>query len=562
VEGLSYRFNGGVDFLAHDMGSYWGRDTEPGLSNQGRSVTEARRSFEWTIENIVRYHREIGRHSVDVTGLYGAQGYDRELNSLTASGFPNDVLTYHQSNVALALAPETNIQEWKLLSQMGRLNYGYDGRYLLTLTARRDGFSGFGENYKYGLFPSVAGAWNVSEESFWPAGDAFSSMKLRASYGQNGNHAIQPYQTLARLGELSYLSGGSTTWPGFIPASLANPNLRWETTTSLNLGMDFGFFAERLFGALDLYSSETDDLLLERLVSPVHGIPRMVENVGVVQNRGIELALSGIPLETADFSWKTDFNIAANRNRILDLYGDRTDDVGNQWFIGQPIRVHYGWVFDGVWQESDDIANSHQPTARPGEARVRDVNGDGRITADDRTFLGTEDPSYTAGLSNTLSYGNLSLSVFFHAVQGVMRYAFDLLGEPNGEQVRRNGLYMEFWSPENPVNTKWANRQDSNPYRVGLQDDASFIRLKDLTMSYDLPASIVGRVGAGSLRLYANARNLWTHTNWSLTDPEISPRPGSGPVTPTGTGSTLAAHPNDRVVPMERTFSIGISARF
>jgi TonB-linked SusC/RagA family outer membrane protein len=563
LEGLSFRVNGGVDFLTHDMGSYWGRNTRVGLSNQGRAITESRRAFDWTVENILRFNRQFGLHSVDLTGLYAAQGFDLEGNRLVAEGFPNDVLTYRQSNIARSLAPEHRVEESGILSQMGRLHYGYDTRYMLTLTARRDGYSGFGTNYKYGVFPSVALAWNVSNEPFWGF-DRFNELRLRFSYGQNGNHAIRPYQTLARLGERSYIAAGSDTWPGFVPASLANPDLRWEATTAMNGGVDFRLLANRLRGSVDVYSSLTTDLLLERLVSPVHGIERMVENVGSVRNRGLELSLGGVPLEMSRFSWSADFNVSANRNRIVNLYGDFTDDLVNEWFIGQPIRVHYGWVFDGVWQETDDIANSHQPNARSGDVRIRDLNGDGRIDADDRTFLGTPDPDYIIGLSNTLRYGSVSLNFFVHAVQGVTLYNNDFLADPQGERVRRNVLYFnDWWTPENQSQTRWANRQGANPLHAGLRQDASFIRLRDMTLSYDLPPALTGRVGASGLRIFANGRNLWTHTSWPLLDPEISPELDAGPPPRPGAGtSEQTGFANQRQIPMERIFSIGVNASF
>ena len=542
LEGLSFRVNGGIDFLSRDNGRYLGRNTRSGLNSQGQASTESERGFDWTIENILRFRRDFGAHTLDLTTLYGAQASEFETNTLASEGFPNDVLTYRQGHVARSVLPSYGFRESGLISQMGRLNYGYDGRYLVTLTARRDGFSGFGGNYKYGTFPSLALGWNVSSEPFWNLA-AVNELKLRASYGKNGNHAIQPYQTLARLAERSYLDG-SSTWPGFVPATLGNPNLRWEATTSLNGGVDFGLFESRLRGTVDVYSSDTHDLLLNRLISPVHGIPRMVENIGSLRNSGVELMLSGVPLENDRFSWTADFNLSSNRNEILDLYGDATDDLVNEWFIGQSIDTNFGFVFDGVWQQGDDIRNSAQPTARAGDPRVRDVNGDGKINVEDRAFIGHEDPSYTAGLSNTLRYGNLTLNVFVHTVQGSTRYNDLLLDTPRNlddTAARANSLLFEYWTPENPINTRWANRQGNNPFFVGLYEDAGFIRLKDLTLSYDVPSSLRDRLGAGNLRVYANGRNLWTHTEWTGLDPELS---------------------NQRATPLERVFSVGLNASF
>ena len=540
LSGLSYRLNGGVDFAAQDEGQYYGRNTSDGVEVNGRAIVRNSTFLDWTLENILRFSRDFGSHNLDVTGLYSVQASDQQRESLDARGFPNDVLTYYQPNVATLVQPSSTVTEWQLHSQMGRLNYGYDDRYLLTLTARRDGYSGFGQNHKYGVFPSVALAWNVSNEAFWPFGESVNSLKLRASYGQNGNQAITPYQTLARLREVSYLDGESTA-PGFIPSSLANPNLRWETTTSANFGVDFGLFGERLRGTLDAYSSRTHDLLLDRLVSPVHGITRITENIGQVRNRGVELALSTVNLETTNFTWSTDLNVSANRNEIAALYGDGRDDVANRWFIGQPIDVNFGYIIDGIWQLTDDIRGSAQPTARPGEVKIRDLDGDGKITPADRGFIGDRDPSYIGGLTNTLRYGAVSLDFFLQSVQGVTSVNGLLAQGRNLFEGRGNTLVLPYWTPENPTNSTPANRFDANPLAAEFYEDASFVRLKDLTLSLEVPGGLTGRVGAERLRLYVNGRNLWTSTEWRGLDPELG---------------------NQTAIPLQRVLTAGVNASF
>jgi TonB-linked SusC/RagA family outer membrane protein len=540
LEGLSYRLNGGIDFAASDLGRYYGRNTKTGLSANGLSVVDDSRLQDWTVENIVEFSREFGAHSIDLTGLYSTESSDFEGNRIQAQGFPNDVLSYYQANIGALVQPTSDVSDWRLNSSMGRLNYGYDNRYILTLTARRDGYSGFGRNHKYGVFPSVALAWNISDESFWPT-MAISSLKLRASYGENGNQAISPYQTLARLREFSYVSGASTA-PGFIPSTLANPDLKWETTTSKNFGADFGLFDERVRGSLDAYVSDTHDLLLDRLVSPVHGITQITENIGRVHNRGVELSLSGLVVDRNDFSWNADFNISANRNEITALYGTGEDDVANQWFIGKPIEVNYGYLMDGIWQLNDDIAGSAQPDARPGDVRIRDLDGDGTITAADRGFTGHPDPSYVAGLKNRFQYGGVSLDFLLYAVQGVT-HANSLLsaGGNTAYEGRGNTMVLDYWTPDNPTNTTPANRFDSNPFAAAFYQDASFIRLKSVTLAFDIPSALRNRLGAEDLSFYITGQNLWTGTRWTGLDPEL--------------GNQLA-------IPLQRTFSAGTRVRF
>lgn len=541
IEGLSYRLNGGVDFAAGDLGRYYGRDTQTGVGVRGVAVVENSTRREVTVENIVNYSRDFGVHDLGFTALYSTQSSVDERESLRAQGFPNDVLSYYQANVATLVEPTTSFSDWRLVSQMGRLNYGYDGRYLLTITARRDGYSGFGSNHKYGLFPSLAVAWNLSNESFWPADLVLSSLKLRGSYGKNGNQAISPYQTLARLSEYSYVDGGGTA-PGYIPATLANPNLRWETTTSANLGVDFGLLGDRVRGTLDAYVAETNDLLLDRLVSPVHGITEITENIGAVSNRGIELSLSSLNLERDDFTWSTDFNISANRNEIAALYGGDEDDVANNWFIGEPIGINYGYITDGIWQLNDDIAGSAQPEARPGDVRIRDRNGDGRISPEDRGFHGSRDPSYIAGLNNSVGYRALTLDVFFQIVQGVTQSNSLLAAGGNtAYEGRGNTLLLDYWTPDNPSNTTPANRFDSNPHAAAFYQDASFVRLKDLTLSLAVPSRLTSRMGAENVRVYVNGRNLWTATDWTGLGPDLS---------------------NQFAVPLERLLTAGASVSF
>jgi TonB-linked SusC/RagA family outer membrane protein len=442
--------------------------------------------------------------------------------------------------VPLQVTPLDTLRESDLVSQMGRLNYSYDERYVATATVRRDGYSGFGRNDKYGVFPSAALAWNASNERFFPWKNAVSELKLRLTYGQSGNQAIRPYQTLSQLDDRSYLAGDAAA-AGYIPVTLGNPNLRWETTAALNAGIDLGLWNNRVRVTADAYSARTRDLLLRRAISSVHGIGTITQNIGRTANRGAELRLETVNLDRGGFSWRTDFNVSANRNEIVDLYGSGVDDVASGWFIGQPIDVNYGYQFGGVWQATDDIANSAQPAAKPGDVRVRDVNGDGKIDPLDRTIIGSREPSYIAGLSNTLRYRRFTASAFLQTVQGVTRVNDLLNTDQTFTDVRRNMVERTWWTPENPINTYPANSNTSNLLLVQFYEDASFVRLRDVSLSYDLPAALTSRFGSESLRLYVNGRNLWTSTEWSGLDPELS---------------------GQRAVPLERTIIGGINVAF
>ncbi|HEY7236823.1 MAG TPA: TonB-dependent receptor [Gemmatimonadaceae bacterium] len=539
INGLTYRLNAGVDLASHNTGRYYGRNTQTGLTVGGTSHVYESQRTDWTLENLVRYNHIFGKSSIDLTGLLSEASSSLDEHSTDAQGFPNDVLAF-RSNLPLLEVPSYTVTDSKLFSQMGRINYSYDERYLTTFTARRDGYSGFGTNNKWGVFPSAAFAWNVSNESFFPWKERVDALKLRYSVGKNGNQAIRPYQTFGQLDDRSYVDG-TTSLPGYIPSTLGNPDLKWETTVSHNVGVDLSMYHDRFRVTLDAYSSRTSDLLLRRSISSVQGIGSVIQNIGKTANKGIELALGLTPVQKGDLTWRSDFNIAANRNRIVDLYGDQTDDLANGWFIGHPIDVNYGYVFDGVWQTADDIANSAQPTAKPGDVRVKDVNGDGKIDPLDRTIIGSLQPSYTAGWNNSLRFRGLTLSAFVNTVQGVTR-ANDLLSTNQVfTDVRRNMVYRTWWTPENPINTYPANSNTSNPFALPFYEDASFIRLKDLTLSYDVPTRLTSRLGGETVRVYVNGRNLWTHTKWTGLDPELN---------------------NQRAVPLQKVFTTGVTLGF
>ncbi|WP_158508926.1 SusC/RagA family TonB-linked outer membrane protein [Gemmatirosa kalamazoonensis] len=542
VKGLTFTMNGGLDVATREQATYWGLNTNTGRSVNGQSSVANTDRTDWTWENILRYQRGFGKHNLDFTGLLSRQGSDLEVNGVNGTGYPNDVLNF-RSTVPLLATPVASVTQYNLVSQMGRLNYGFDERYLATFTVRRDGYSGFGANNKYGVFPSAALAWNAANEKFFPWKHAVNTLKVRLTYGQNGNQAIRPYQTLAQLDDRSYLNG-DTPAAGYIPVSLGNPNLKWETTTSGNLGVDLGLWNDRVHATLDAYRANTRDLLLRRTISSVHGITSITQNIGKTANKGIELQLSTINVDRngtrGGFRWQSDFNISANRNRIVDLYGDATDDLANGWFIGQPIDVNYSYKFAGIWQVADS-ALAASFGAKPGWVRIQDTNGDGKIDPTDRTLIGSLQPDYIAGLQNSFRYRGFTLSAYVYTVQGVTRSNILLGTNQVFSDVRRNTVFRQYWTRANPIDTYPENSNVSNPLSVPFYEDASFVRLRDLSLSYDLPRTFASRLGASSARVYVNGRNLKTWTKWTGLDPELS---------------------NQRAIPLERTVTGGINVTF
>ncbi len=460
-----------------------------------------------------------------------------ESRSLTAERFPNDVLTFYQANVALLVKPIASLAKETFISQMARLNYNYDSRYLLTLTARRDGYSGFGEDKKFGFFPSIALGWNIINERFFADNKTFTNLKLRASYGDNGNTAVSAYQTLARLSTRSYVDG-STTVIGYVPTSFANPLLHWETSTTTNVGLDFGILKNGIQGTIDYYKTNTHDLLLNRSVSAVQGISVITQNIGKTSNQGFELGLTTTNIKTKDFTWTSNANFTINRNKIVDLYGDGKSDTLNQWFIGYPIDVRFGYVYDGVWQLTDDTLKTPQGVVKPGDSKLKDINGDFVINSFDRTIIGNIQPDFTWGLANTFKYKNLTLYAFIHGVQG--RHEVNTLMTDNNVNsgVRYTTVVKNWWTRTNPTNDFYANRLNANTRGAGIVQNSSFVRIKDISLTYEFTGRILEKTKLSRLRIYVETRNPFTFTKWTGLDPEFT---------------------SQQTIPLEREYLLGLN---
>jgi len=543
IEGLSYRLNTGYILSQWNFSEYRGRDTDDGIAVGGIAYNRTSTNTDLLIENIVKYSREFGKHFIDLTGLYSWQTIKYDYRSLQGQGFISDELTYYQMDVASLLFADANYRKQTYLSQMFRLNYTYDGKYLLTFTIRRDGYSGFGENRKFGVFPSAAVGWNVHREAFLQDNSVLSLLKLRFSYGLNGNQAVPAYSTVAQNYTIDWWGPDEGAAYGYFAQFLGNEDLGWESSNSFNIGLDYGILENRINGSVEFYNTNTTDLLLYRAISINHGYePRVLTNIGKTNNKGVEFALNAVPVRTRDFSWTINFNISHNSNEIVDLYGDGNDDINNRWFIGYPLHVNYGYNFAGVYQEDDDIANSPIPSAEPGFAKIEDINGDTAITDDDRYILSDQQPNFIGGISNTLEYKNWQLTFFLHFIQGVTRAnPYKSWGRVWGE-AQRNTLYLEYWTPENPIDDYPVNNPNAlSGYGISFYEDASFLRLKDLTLSYSIPRSFLERFKVDRFRIYASGQNLFTLTKWTGLDPELD-----------GQSS----------IPLTRKFLIGLNVTF
>ncbi|MDN3619552.1 TonB-dependent receptor [Polaribacter undariae] len=526
IEGLQFRLNTGYRYRTTDSGTYRGRNTTEGFEKQGSSDVSRQYIKSSTIENILSYNKDLGKHRIGLTAVYSTEENERSTNSLSAEGYPNDILGWYGSSQASLIEPSYEYRKTNLISQMFRANYAFNDKYLFTFTVRRDGFSGFGEGKKWGTFPSVALGWNITNEDFFKS-DIINNLKLRGSWGRNGNQAVGAYQSIAKFRVFDNVVG-NTTAPGYIPSTLGNPNLSWETSESFNIGLDFGLLKNGITGDINYYNTNTSDLLLNRSISPVHGLFEITQNIGETNNSGIEVSVSSTNIRTDNFTWSTRGNIAFVKNKIVSLYGNldengnEIDDLDNNWFIGKPISTNYGFQYDGVWQTDEaDLAAVYG--TQPGYVKIKDVNGDFVINGDDRVVQGQRDPKVVWGLTNTLNYKNIGLNFFITGVSGNTK-SNDLWNTDVYQGVRRNTVNRDWWTPTNPTNTIFANDElasSQGGFQATRYEDASFVRLRDITLSYDLSDEILKKLKLSKLKLYVTGRNLVTITDWTGTDPEL-----------------------------------------
>ncbi len=523
LKGLKYRMNLGYSYIPTHVATYTGRKANDLLGTAYSSYSETN---SYTLENILSYTKDWGKHHLDFTGLYSAQQRKYNTASVTAVGFVNDELSYNNIGAGATQSGSSYADRYGLNSQMLRVNYTYDSRYLLTVTARRDGSSVFGANTsKYGLFPSAALGWNIMNEPFMRDLSLINNLKLRLSVGKSGNEAISVYRTITTDNTVrSPFNGVSSI--GAVAGNLGNANLQWESTLSKNIGIDFGLMNNRINGSVELYQNSTTGLLLLRSLPIITGYSNVFDNLGETSNTGIELTLNTRNVTKGDFKWESTFVFASNRNKIVDLYGDKKDDLGNRWFIGQPISVVYDYKLLGVWQKGED-ASKQDPGALAGDLKFADLNGDGKITAEDRTILGQTTPKWTGGITNTFHYKNLHLNVFIQTVQGVTRNNADLTyADETGK--RNTPIDVGYWTAENQSNTR-PSLAYKNPRGYGYASDASYTRIKDVTLSYVFNQNLLEKLHLGELTVYASGRNLHTFTNWIGWDPEaVQQQRGSG----------------------------------
>lgn len=549
-------------------------------------------SFTWNTEAVLNYDK-VFRRTHRIGAMIGTSLQDRKFEQFGYTGYKID--DYESLGMAaldngLIRAAVATMAEFSLASFFGRFNYGYKSRYLLTATLRADGSSKF-PNHKWGFFPSAALAWNISEESFMKKVSWISNAKLRLSYGVTGNNRVGDYDSWPSLTvpiDASYSFRNGEPVRGLVPGAMGNADLKWESTYQWDLGMDFSMFDDRISVILDLYKKDTRDLLLLTDAPRTTGYPSIMKNVGSVRNTGIELTLNTVNVRTRSFEWSSNFNIAFNRNKVVELDNDTQQMFTTVSFysaykgsplylaqVGMPMGLFYGYVFDGVYQFEDfdnpapgkyvlklgvpsNSTMADRNNIHPGDIRYRDLNGDGQVDDRDMTVIGNGNPIHTGGFTNTFRYKNIDFSFLLQWSYGNDIYnANRLLFEGNAmksKDINQYASYNRRWTPDNPSDTYYRSGGEGPAGRHSSRviEDGSYLRLKSLSLGYSFPRSWLSKVRIKELRASFSANNILTLTGYTGMDPEVSTR-GNSPLTP---GFDYSAYP------IAKTFMFGIQLTF
>ncbi|MBC8083080.1 MAG: TonB-dependent receptor, partial [Hymenobacter sp.] len=462
LEGLRFRINVGPDFRNGRTGIFLSKRAiaRGGGPNAVSSAQyDQSQNFTYVVENLLFYDKKFGAdHSLGITALQSVQQDRGESSSVGATNLPYDSQKWYNigsTYTATAVPFGSGFSKRRLMSWMGRVNYSFRDRYVLTVTGRADGASVLSEENKWAFFPSAAVAWKLQEEGFLKDVSALTELKLRGGYGSVGQSSVDPYTSLGTLQQSIYAwnetpAYGYSPTPGTLPGTLGgleNPNLKWERTATINLGLDFGLFQNRISGSVEVYRATTTDLLLPRALPAASGVYNILQNIGTTRNTGIEVSLSTTNIETGGFRWGTDFIYTRNKEEFVKLASGAQDDIGNLWFIGQPLGVYYSYRNQGIWQLGEEDA-ARVYGAIPGDTKIADTNGDNLINANDYVVLGSNRPKWTGSINNTFSYKGFDLTFLVYARVGQLLAT----GYRPGLNGRFPGRKVDYWTPTNPTN--------------------------------------------------------------------------------------------------------------
>jgi len=554
IDGLSFRTSFSYDYDMLIDGNFYASKTRANKGGDNTTGVANERAYSYTLDNVLTYTKTFAKvHNLTVTAVQSIEGSQREKSSIDAKGIPIDSQKwFNLSSAGEITSVKSDFSEKRLASFLGRAQYGFNDRYLLTASLRYDGASVLADGHKWVAFPSAAFAWRVIEEPFMANTKGWvSNLKLRVGWGRTGNSSVSPYKTQGLLSDTKYVFGDSNNSIGFRPSELANKELGWEYTNQTNLGLDFGFLNGRISGSIDVYQQRTNSLLMNRQLPVALGYGSILFNIGKTQNKGLEIGLNTVNVASKQgFHWTTDWVFSMNREKIVELYNGKKDDVGNSWFIGEPIKVYYGYKYDRIWSNTEeDLAlmeiwnEAGNTNLVPGTIKLVDRNGDNKIDPnDDRMIIGNPRPKFTASLMNNLAYKGIDLSFLIYVDYGrtIENTA------PMTFNGRDNLPRYDYWTPNNP-NARYPqpyynSLSPTNEYMGTLKyENGSFLRMREITLGYTLPTILTRKAFVERCRVYAAVQNPFIITNFSGVDPEATH----------GTG-----------YPMVRTFLFGLNLSF
>ena len=605
IPGLKYRINLGLNYSQNQSDSYNGPETFVNANTSLASATAEvgnAEAYSYVLENVVTYDKTFaGLHHLTFTGLYSAEKDHNQSSNFIGTGFPANYVQDANLNLAQTVGTDPNnpgsFTERGLISYMARVNYSFNERYLLTATVRRDGSSVLSPGNQYFTYPALAVGWNIMNENFMKSVGWVNNLKLRGGWGLTSNQGVAPYSTLGGLSTSTYNFGQATAGEvnTYLITSLANTHLHWEQTAETNIGVDYAFLQNRIYGTADVYEQKTSDILLQQTLPRSNGAANIENNLGKSTGKGVEINLSTVDIRSASpggFTWTTDFNFYLNREKITQLVPGEKQDINDGWFVGQPLTVIYDVKKIGIWQTADSLDGKLQaqtsPAQLPGNIKVQDISGpngkpDGKIDANDRQIIGNFQPKWEGGFSSRMTFRNFDFNFVIFARMG-MKVLVPYLttdGTANGYdffmQGRINQLKVNYWTRSNPTND--FPRPDASlqsfPFASTLgYQNGSFIKMRSINLGYTIPAKGLNRAGITSLRIYVTALNPFVIYSPFVKagygpDPEGNGYGGAvastaagnsvGPGGSAGQWRQISVNANN---PSTREFNLGVSLKF
>ncbi len=523
VQWLSFRSTFSPDIYYQRFGEYHGLLTKDARGEQDRTkgYYSTNNYLNYTWDNIMDIKKSFGANNLSATLVTSVYKHRQDESYIERRGYATDSYSFYNIESGSNLyAATSQFEQETMASFLGRISYDLSNKYYLTANGRYDGSSRLASGHKWAFFPSTAIAWRISEEDFMQDIGAISLLKARLSYGTTGNATIDYYKSQVSTAN-SYYAWGEEPAPGISIDQIANYELTWERTKEFNLGIDFGLFKNRIYGNLEIYNRLSEQILFNRNIPVITGYSSVSDNMGTLNNRGIELALNTVNVRNDNFRWTTTLTFSSNKNKIIDIYGTKEDDEGNELFIGEDINSFWYWEKTGIWQTSE-AADAAVYSQDPGEVKVKDQNNDNVIDSRDKIILGKATPDWYGSIINTVNYKGFDLSVFVYTRQGQMSYSKFHEKFAWDQDGRFNGLALNYWTPSNTSGT-WHQPGNGGVYRKAENyQDLSFVKVGYINFGYNFNDKVLEKIKATKLRAYVSLQNPFVFTKYEGFDPEYS----------------------------------------